>query len=70
MAKYLTTKHESNTRAGAELLKEVLSKGQVSHAVHPTFGNVIKVRLPDGAGFWFNESTGELIGALERYTPR
>ena len=57
-----------NTKTGADLLGQILEDGTATLANHPDFGEVIKVRLPDGAGAWWNAS-GKFIGFLERYTP-
>jgi hypothetical protein len=59
----------ANTRLGATYLDEILTGNPaVTTTTHPIFGDVTKVRLPDGRGVWFRQN-GELIGLLERYTP-
>lgn len=40
----------------------------LSTASHATFGDVVKVRLPDGAAWW--KADGEFIGFLERFSSR
>jgi hypothetical protein len=58
-----------NAAAARDLLKDVLENGTVSESAHKVFGDVIKVRLQNGAGAWWKK-TGEFIGWLEPYTPR
>jgi RHS repeat-associated protein len=58
-----------NTKAAKGILEMILERGQTTFGNHPTFGNVIRVRLPDGSGAWWKEN-GEFIGYLERYTPK
>jgi hypothetical protein len=60
-----------NTAVGRRYLLDILNDPlrTVTYATHKVFGNVIKVRRPDGSGAWFREN-GEFIGFLERYTPR
>ena len=60
-----------NTAVGRQYLLNILDDptSTVSHAQHPVFGNVVKVRRTDGSGFWFKEN-GEFIGFLEKYLPR
>ncbi|HEX6904369.1 MAG TPA: Ig-like domain-containing protein [Thermoanaerobaculia bacterium] len=60
---------KQNTAVGRQLMEGLIKEGDVTTATHKEFGNVVKVRRSDGAGFWFKES-GEFIGFLERYTPR
>ena len=45
-----------------------VAMGQVTTGVHPDFGNIIAVRLPDGRGALWTAG-GEFITFLERYTP-
>jgi hypothetical protein len=59
----------ANTKAAKGVLGMVLERGQTTLGKHPTFGDVIRVRLPDGSGAWWREN-GEFIGFLERYTPQ
>jgi len=58
-----------NTERGAAYLQEILESPEQATSVstHKVFGDVIKVRLPDGSGAWF-KANGEFIGFLERYT--
>jgi filamentous hemagglutinin len=60
-----------NTAIGRQYLMDILNDplSTVTFATHKVFGNVIRVRRTDGSGVWFREN-GELIGFLERYTPR
>jgi hypothetical protein len=69
LAPYLGRTGAANSEAAAGLINTILRNGTVSTKVHPTFGNVISVRMSNGAGIWFKES-GEWIGFLERYTTR
>ena len=62
-------KAADNNKVAKGVLKMILDRGQTTLGTHPTFGNVIRVRLPDGSGAWWKES-GEFIGFLERYTPQ
>jgi RHS repeat-associated protein len=58
-----------NNKVAQGVLEMILNRGQTTLGTHPTFGNVIRVRLPDGSGAWWKEN-GEFIGFLERYTPQ
>ena len=60
-----------NTERGAAYLQEILESPEQATSVstHKVYGDVIKVRLPDGSGAWFKVN-GEFIGFLERYTPK
>ena len=59
----------ANAAAADRIILDVLEKGAVSTATHPVFGDVVRMRLADGAGIWFRND-GEFIGFLERYTSR
>ena len=59
----------ANTAAARQALSEVVAGGKTVRYTHNVFGDVIEVRLPDGAGARWN-ADGTFIGFLERYTPR
>lgn len=52
-----------------ESWKYLVRNGDVSRTRHTVHGRVTNVRLSDGAGARFSRS-GELLGLLERFTPR
>ena len=58
-----------NTKTPKVILETILERGQTTFGNHPTFGNVIGVRLPNESRAWWKEY-GEFIGYLERYTPK
>ncbi|MBU1218229.1 hypothetical protein KKF34_14335 [Myxococcota bacterium] len=58
----------TNSQAAEKLIINILDNGTMTQGYHKVFGNVIKVRLPNGAGAWW-KSSGEFIGFLERFTP-
>jgi hypothetical protein len=51
-----------------ELFELILAWGQISHDVHPEWGTVIKVCLPDGSGAWWS-ANGQFIGFLGSEIP-
>ena len=57
------------TEIGRQLIQDTLETGDVSAKDHPEYGDVVRVRGPDGSGIWFT-ANGDFIGFLERYTPR
>ena len=58
-----------NAAAAEGAITNILQNGTSTIGTHKVFGEVIRVRLADGAGAWWKTS-GEFIGFLERYTPR
>jgi len=57
-----------NTTAARQALLEILADGQAVEETHPVWGDIIKVRLADGAGaVW--KIDGTFITFLERYSP-
>lgn len=61
----------ANTETALRYLREILENPERSVATssHKTFGEVLKVRLPNGQGAWFKVD-GEFIGFLEPHTPK
>lgn len=60
-----------NTEIGRRFLDDLLAHPgtSVTHRVHKVHGQVIDVRLPNGAGAQFT-GDGSFVGLLECYTPR
>ena len=55
-----------NTQIGTQYLDDILQNGTVTKTTHKVFGDVTKVRLPNGAGAWW-KADGSFIGFLELY---
>jgi hypothetical protein len=53
-----------NTQIGAQYLDDILQNGTVTQSTHKAFGDVIKVRMSNGAGAWW-KADGSFIGFLE-----
>lgn len=58
-----------NAAAAEAVILNILENGTATVSNHEVFGEVVQLRLADGAGAW-SKTTGEFIGFLERYTPR
>ncbi len=61
--------HTRNAAAARRIIDRILNQGTVTTATHRRFGEVIKIRLANGAGAWW-KANGDFIGFLERFTPR
>lgn len=59
----------ANTAAARQALSEIISAGNVVRSTHPVWGDIITIRLPDGAGaVW--KAAGNFVTFLERYTQK
>ena len=56
-------------RSALGLIRNIIQNGKVTTATHRVYGEVVSIRLPDGAGAAWT-AAGRFIGFLERYTPR
>jgi len=58
-----------NTQMGENFLRFLFKNGTAAGQSHPVFGEVVNIRLANGAGARVS-ANGEFLGLLEPYTPR